>query len=290
VELVFIGAFVLLLYLAIRLGAKTSAWLSGNRYRAYRLLAQRYRGKYESRGLSDPPTVSFSYNDSNVRVGLAPQIAGQAHHPRTRVVARFRRGIPFRFELAPVSRPLPAQTPKGTRVVRVGDQEFDRAYVIQANDAEMACEFLSPTVRWAIGNLHRLAPPSGMLISINPERLLVQVDRNLALNPESLAAAVREALLIHDGLQQGVYARMGQGVSIVEVGPASSEDAGPPICKVCGETIVTPGVICASCRTPHHRDCWEFVGACSIYGCNGKQSLPATNPRPSPEESQPRIL
>ena len=114
-----------------------------------------------------------------------------------------------------------------------------------------------------------------MLVSINPERMLVQVDRNLGLDPEALAFAVREALLIHDGLQRGGHADVGEGVAIVAVGPAAEEDAGPPICKVCGEPIADPGVVCAACRTPHHRDCWEFVGSCSIYGCNGKQSVPA---------------
>lgn len=273
-QLVALGAIVFLFYVLIRLTATAGAWLSGQRYRAYRQLAARYRGKYESRGLSDPPTVSFSHNGTNVRVGLAPQLAGQPQNPRTRVVARFGKGLPFRLELAPVGRPAPTQSPKGTRVVRIGDKEFDRAFVVHANDPEMATEFLSPTVRWSIGNLQRLGPPGGMLLSINPERMLVQVDRNLGVSPEALAHAVGEALVIHDGLQLGVAARMSQGVSIVSVGPSSADDAGPPICKVCGEPIAAPTVLCATCRTPHHRDCWEFVGSCSIYGCSGKHSVP----------------
>ena len=82
--------------------------------------------------------------------------------------------------------------------------------------------------------------------------------------------------MIHDGLCLGVAQRSSEGIAIVAAGAASPEDAGPPICKVCGEAIVDgPGVFCGTCKTPHHRDCWEFVGACSIYGCNGKRSVPA---------------
>jgi hypothetical protein len=114
-----------------------------------------------------------------------------------------------------------------------------------------------------------------MLVSINPERLLVQVYRNLAAQTEALLYAVHQALLIHDGLIQGVASRLGQGIAIVATGPADPEDVGLPVCKVCGETIDSPEVICATCRTPHHRDCWEFIGSCSIYGCNGKQCRPA---------------
>jgi hypothetical protein len=263
------------LYLFIRLGAAAAAWMSGARYRAYRQLAVRYRGRFESRGFSDPPTVGFAYNGSNVRVGLAPQLAGKPLPPRTRVVARFARGLPFRLELAPLARPAPPQPPKGTRLVRLGDLEFDRAYVVQANDMEMARVFLTPAVRWSINNLARLGPPGGMLLSINPERLLLQVDRNLAVQAEALFAAVHETLQVHDQLCKSVAAQIHEGIAIVAAGAAAPEDAGPPVCKVCGETIAPPSVLCESCKTPHHRDCWEFVGSCSIYGCSGKRSIPA---------------
>ena len=272
-ELFALGLVVLLIYAAIRFTAAAGAWISGSRHRAYRTLATRFRGRYENRGMSEPPTVSFAYKGSNVRVGLAPSIQGQNLGPRTRVVARFREGLPFRLELAPYTRPSPPQPPKGTRIVRVGEPEFDRAFLVQANDPDMAREFLGPSVRGAIARLFRVAPPGGMLMSINPERLLVQVDRNLAVHGDWLIVAVNEALMIHDGLMEGVANKMGQGISIVATGPASVEDAGPTICKVCGDPIVSPEVICIVCKTPHHRDCWEFVGSCSIYGCNSKKSM-----------------
>jgi hypothetical protein len=271
-ELVILGLIVLFVYLFIRLLANLGAWMSGTRYRAYRQLATRYHGRYESRGISDTPTVSFFHNGSTVRVGLAPTIAGQPDQiPRTRVVARYPSGIPFRMELAPTSRPAPTQPPKGTRKIKIGDPEFDRGFLVQANDLEMARDILTPHVRWSIANLQRLAPPSGMLVSINPERILVQVDRNLGSNAESLAYAVQEALTLHDGLLEGVGRRKNQGISIVEQPDAWNEDTGPTICKVCGEPIAAgPVICCAVCNTPHHRDCWEYVGSCSIYGCNGK--------------------
>ncbi len=263
---------ILSAYIFIRLTAKFGAWMSGARYRAYRQLAARYNGRYESRGLSDTPTVSFSHKGSTVRVGLAPTIVGQAEQiPRTRVVARFQSGIPFRLELAPVSRPAPPQPPKGTRPVKVGDPVFDRGYVVQANDQEMARDFLGPPAREAIANLQKGVHAGGMLVSINPERLLVQIDRNLGLNTESLTWAVQKALVLHDGLIEGVSRRVTQGIAIVDQPGAPDDDEGPPVCKVCGDPISQGAVIvCAVCNTPHHRDCWEYVGACSIYGCNGK--------------------
>jgi hypothetical protein len=230
-ELIAVGLIILLLYAFIRLMTSFGSWMGGSRYRAYRQLANRFHGRYESRGISDPPTVSFLYHGTTVRVGLAPNVPGQPSNPRTRVVARFRRGIPFRLELAPICRPSPPQAPKGTRAIKTGDVNFDAVYVVQANDPEMARDFLNSQVRWAIANLQRLVHPGGMLVSINPERLLVQIDRNLGQHAEALIEVVSEALEIHDGLQVGVARRMSEGISIVENPNLLEEDDGPPICK-----------------------------------------------------------
>ncbi len=275
-ELLVLGLIALPLYLIVRFGSAAVSWLTGRRFRAYRQLASRYRGRYENRGISDPPTVSFVYNGSTVRVGLAPPVPGQPSPPRTRVVARFNKGLPFRLELAPVSRPAPPQPPRGTRPVACGDPAFDHGFVVRANDPDMARDFLGPDVRRAVGLLQRLSPPGGMLLSINPERMLVQVDRNLGVQFEALATAVREALVVHDGLVAGVTAKLAEGVEVLDAGPASPADAGPPLCKVCGQPIEDgPRMTCGRCRAPHHRDCWEFVGGCSIFGCSSKEGVPA---------------
>jgi hypothetical protein len=272
-QMMLIGLIVLSIYFFLRLIAKFGAWMSGARFRAYRQLAARYNGRYESRGLSETPTVSFTHNGSTVRVGLAPTIAGQPEQfPRTRVVARFAKGIPFRLELAPAARPAPHQPPKGTRLVKLGDPEFDVGFVVQANDNDIARDFLSSDARRVISTLQKGVHAGGMLVSINPERILVQIDRNLGLKTEALAWAVQNALVLHDTLIEGVSRRITQGIAIVDSPDDGwDEDEGPTICKVCGETICGGAVIvCAVCGTPHHRDCWEYVGACSIYGCDGK--------------------
>ena len=275
-EALAVGLVFLVLYLAIRLVARLASGVTGVRHKAYRLIAARYGGRYESRGLVDPPTVSFAHAGSTVRVGLAPVIPGQPALPRTRVVARFAKGLPFRMELTPVRRAAPAQPPKGTRPVGSGHGDFDRAYVVQANDADMARQFLDPPeIRQAVEELRKLSPPSGMLVSINPERLLVQVDRNLGSQAAMLDAAVRHSLRLHEWLQSSVADRLGEGIAIVDAGPAAPEDAGPPQCEVCGDAIDGLHVRCVLCQTPFHRDCWTFIGGCSTYGCQGKQCVTA---------------
>jgi hypothetical protein len=110
--------------------------------------------------------------------------------------------------------------------------------------------------------------------------LLVQVDRNLGQNTGQLDQIVQRSLLVHDGLVSSVRSRLGEGVTIVAAGPTAEDAAdGPPLCEVCGDPIDGPHVVCVSCRTPFHKDCWVFVAGCSTFGCRGKQSEPATTAR-----------
>jgi hypothetical protein len=43
-------------------------------------------------------------------------------------------------------------------------------------------------------------------------------------------------------------------------------------CQVCGEKLEGKVVYCASCSTPHHPDCWEYLDRCSVYACGGKRA------------------
>jgi hypothetical protein len=119
-----------------------------------------------------------------------------------------------------------------------------------------------------------------MLLTTNPERLLVQIDRDLGHNTQALDLAVQWVLFLHDRLVVSVASGAGRGIDILEAAPASPDDVGPPVCKVCGEAIEGDHVRCQSCQTPHHRDCWEFVGGCSIYGCKGRQAKPLASEGP----------
>ena len=51
-ELVVLGLIVVFIYAFIRVLASFNTWMTGTRYRAYRQLAHRHGGRYESRGMS----------------------------------------------------------------------------------------------------------------------------------------------------------------------------------------------------------------------------------------------
>jgi hypothetical protein len=42
-------------------------------------------------------------------------------------------------------------------------------------------------------------------------------------------------------------------------------------CQVCGSRMEEPVIRCEACRTPHHRECWQYMGRCTTYACKGKR-------------------
>jgi hypothetical protein len=46
-------------------------------------------------------------------------------------------------------------------------------------------------------------------------------------------------------------------------------------CEICGENIddhpASNLVICLTCHTIHHKDCWIYYGSCPIYGCSSTE-------------------
>lgn len=41
-------------------------------------------------------------------------------------------------------------------------------------------------------------------------------------------------------------------------------------CPVCGDPLAgRPTRACPRCHTPHHADCWSYLGTCAIFGCRG---------------------
>ena len=55
-------------------------------------------------------------------------------------------------------------------------------------------------------------------------------------------------------------------ISTVEIGEKGEE----LVCQICGYPMTEDLVTCSTCDTPHHKECWEYIGGCSTYGCEGR--------------------
>ena len=80
-----------------------------------------------------------------------------------------------------------------------------------------------------------------------------------------------------------------QGAGIEFVDEATAQPIDEAICQICGEDITREMVFCRRCKTPHHRDCWEYYGACSTYGCQEKRfTVPKMARRVSGSSRRPK--
>lgn len=65
------------------------------------------------------------------------------------------------------------------------------------------------------------------------------------------------------------------------------------VCGVCGSQLGPPLELCPRCESPHHQDCWEYNGGCSVYGCvratpgAAAQAVPAPAPAPVDARAAP---
>jgi hypothetical protein len=221
------------------------------------------------------PRVVFHDGNSTVVVEVS-----RAEHP-VRYYVGVRLVWPdgaLRLEVLPRSLAMRLRKMLGMQRFSTGDARFDRDWAVLASDAEKGRTFLSPEVRQWLAAL-ALPPEIGeTYLRIAAGELLVrqeyihQIAPHAAPPATSVHTADRKAIDDLIAASLAIYAIALReplaGISFtdeVEIDPAA------PNCLVCGEAIIGHEVTCQSCRTPHHRECWHYVGGCSLFGCGGKQ-------------------
>lgn len=304
-----VALFLALVFLAYKAVEGVLKWLAGGGFPAYLALARARGGRYESREHGAPPTVTFTHKGREARVGMAPLAPNGRKAPaRTRVVVKFGpEGLPLRGEILPRNRAASPQPPKGTREIRAPEaveRSLRHGVRVWANDEAMMNQFLN-WGRRPLSDLDAAAPGGGWMIAVSPERILFQMDCDLARDTRRLNQFVEIGLALHDILDGAAKSMVALGVEVEFVGDdevesspagmlgpsavvAGSAGGGPSgastrsgmielpasnvievKCLVCAEGIAAgqPTVRCEQCRAPYHADCWDFVGVCSVYGC-----------------------
>lgn len=183
----------------------------------------------------------------------------------------------LRLELLPRSFSRGLRKLLGVQRFSAGDREFDRRWAVLTSDSSKARQFLSPDVRqWLLA----LAQPAGLgetYLRIAAGELLVRQQYIHTVEPTAnqpkTAFTLADARALDDLVRaaQGIYsAALRQPLAGISFTDEVEPDAEAPNCLVCGEAIIGSEVMCQYCRTPHHRECWNYVGGCSLFGCGGK--------------------
>ena len=180
----------------------------------------------------------------------------------------------FRLEVYPQDALSGFRRLWGMEDIEIGSAEFDRSFYISGNSPAAVRDMLSADVQACIWKLAQLgaSPPIystrdvqvkfvGGLLTITKPRYLTSFEH------------LNEFIQLSAELFQAALATRTTGISFVGdvTIDAREPDAIESQCQVCGEPLAHDLVYCAACRTPHHRECWEYFGGCSTYACGHKQ-------------------
>jgi hypothetical protein len=221
-------------------------------------------GQMDGRRFSESPKVSFLHQGSSAILSIH-ESTDPIPEIHTQITYAIPQGWPHRLEIFP-------QRAAGAEVndIRVGDDEFNSLYVIKSDDEKFAREFLDAPVRQAVEDLRNLLGNGRVMVSVNSARLMIR-KLSVIATPDDLSAFAALSNRIFDRIH--LFWQRSSGIEILDDDPRSPDDANP-VCQVCGSAIPSDvRLYCRRCRTPHHKDCWEFNGRCSIYACGEKRSM-----------------
>ena len=140
------------------------------------------------------------------------------------------------------------------------DQEVVPGFHLATSDLPAAREFFTSGVRKILDGLKSLGKVTQ--VEIEKEFEVIAAPGN---EPDHLVMFV--SLCLQLAQHAWVFGSRDGNVKVVA---ESATD--PGLCQICGADLEGDLVACAKCATRHHRDCWEYTGVCSTYGCGERKA------------------
>lgn len=218
----------------------------------------------------EPGLASIDFVRKGIPFRLEISYQGRASYPEIRVAARLPQPGPGTLHILPQSLSASFRQLFGSKDLLVGNRDFDLKYIVQANPRSLIQILFAPDRRdRLIRSIDRLTDLGAPTIDLNFNTLILRARQNLAdvYGVMSLVETAEEILgyLALGPEEDGASV---DGVQIEEVRNSKTGE-----CPVCGTTMDRDQVRCELCRTPHHAECWSYMGRCSTYACGGKRSM-----------------
>lgn len=266
------GLFLVVIVLAVI--ATIVVWSLAQAQRQSRTLeriAQRFRGKLEAGSL-------FARAQVRLRFQGYPALLKYVRHGEHGAHTTFSITWPeprFRLEVYPQDILAGFRRLWGMEDIEIGSPEFDRSFFISGNSPSAVCDMLSAEVQALIWKLAQVGSLPGIhgtcdiqvkflggVLTITKPRHLTSYDQ------------LEELVTLSAQLFEAATRTRATGITFVGTSPTSEPQEPDTLesqCQVCGEPLAADLVWCAACKTPHHRECWEYFGGCSTYACGHKK-------------------
>jgi hypothetical protein len=274
VILLIVGVFLLMVGIN-HLQGNSDRW-----NRSFAKVAQRFSADWSRGGWFRNPSLRLRYGPTHAR--LAVYRYGGSNGPWcVEMVVHVPEPMEMRCEIALRAQRKLARNSYGLDEVELDWTDFRYNWQVLTDEGDTAKLLLSRAVRLQLDQLWKFPFRSEVSISLFPNWLIVRKLWDTS-RPVELESFTEMALALYDQLQLARTA----GIEFVEgAGATIIEDAQ---CRICGDTMLRDIVLCRRCKTPHHRDCWEYAGSCAVYGCRETQyQLPAMPEHLGHEEERP---
>ena len=157
--------------------------------------------------------------------------------------------------------------------IEVGMDKFDRHFVVQSSNEDVARQILSPKVCRELTR-HRKHAHNRITVNVAHGEIEFGGMANSILSVSQVVTIVKNFVDIHRSMMKFAG-------TVTELPDSSFEvkfiQRDISQCMVCGESVgdeANDGVACVQCDTVHHPDCWKYIGKCSTYGCRSRKSNP----------------
>ena len=235
-------------------------------------LASRFRGRLEGSDIWSEPQVRLKFQGYPALLKYV-HVSKQTHTVFTITWPDDR----LRCEVYPQDIFSGFRKLLGAHDIEIGSAQFDAEYFITGNNPAAVRELLTSEVQGYVFRLASLTATNffatreiqvkwagGVLTVTKPIRLSTfeSLEQFLSLCGLLFTAAMRT-----------------RATGIEFLSDVKEPDTAEAQCQVCGESLTGELVYCASCETPHHRDCWQYFGGCSTYACGGKNCLEQPKPQ-----------
>lgn len=150
------------------------------------------------------------------------------------------------------------RTSSRDREIESGYPEFDAGFLTTSRRMDLAKKFLTAEVL-AYANRFIWPFKQGFRLRLQGGRLTIETREDIQ-SARDYEGFIRFCIELFDQSQSSRES----GVAFMQSDRA--QIVADAKCPVCSEILVTM-VVCKRCRTPHHEDCWNYYGGCSVYGC-----------------------
>ena len=252
--LVFAIGLVGLFILAGRVQARADRW-----NKAFAKIAKRFGGQLSAGGWFRSPQVRLRHGQIQARLSaFFPQ--GKQHRGCLDLAAQLPQ-CEARLQIVAhtASQPLIAEM-FGLPRIELDGGDIESRWQVLSDSEDEARRLLTGGVRWQLEQLWQIHAGAEVAVSISQGWMLIR-KRWTAPDGGDMEAFVEQGLGLVDQLL------LTRSVGIEWVGEGEIQLIEDARCAVCGELLRQEIVYCRRCKTPHHRDCWEYNQGCSTYGC-----------------------